>query len=351
MAKAKKAKAKSPARAKAKPGSGSGSGSGPTAGSQFLGRWDVASVTTLGREDRYAEAGAYIEFEADGLGRFQLGDVEGDVDYREVARDGKPAVEFSWEGGDATDLLSGRGWALFEGDRLAGRMMIHLGEESEFTAIRSAVEPGGSGLDLGPEILPMSPGVRPARKSPRLAAAGTGMVYQLKITLQHIRPPIWRRVVVPDCPLPVLHDVIQIAMGWEDCHLHEFVFGSTRYSDAETAAELETEVADDATLGTLVTKEKTKFLYHYDFGDDWVHEVVVEKIGPPEPGRDYPACVAGKRACPPEDCGGPWGYADFAEAIVDPRHKEHRHWAEWIGAFDPEAFSADDVNAQFRQFF
>lgn len=313
--------------------------------SPFLGRWELASMSTWDEEDVLDEPRAFLLFERDGLGQFEFGDVGGDVDYRETTRDGKPAVEFTWEGGDRAELLSGRGWAVLDGDRLSGMMFIHLGEDTEFSAVRAK----DGDFDLAPAIVPMIPGGKASRKKKK-GPPGTGKVYQLKITLKDIRPPIWRRVLVPDCPLPLLHDIIQFAMGWQDCHLHEFEFGRDHYSDPETAMELDWEEADDVMLGALVPAEKFKFRYTYDFGDSWVHEILVEKIFAPEPGRDYPVCLAGKRSCPPEDVGGPWSYPVFAEAILDPKHEEHAHWSEWIGEFDPEAFSVDEVNDKFRQF-
>lgn len=325
----------------------------PKPKSPFLGRWRIESMSVWGEGIVDPDALDDILFAPDGLGRLQVGDVEGDIDYRDVTRDGKPAVEFSWQEPDALDPRSGRGWAVLDGERLVGTLFLHLGEDSDFSAVRmTEAEDQEAALRLGAEIFPLSLG--PAPRSPgkkKKAPKGTGQIYQLKISLKDISPPIWRRVLVPDCPLPVLHDIIQTAMGWEDCHLHEFEFAGVRYSDPETAAQLDTEVADDATLGPLVPKEKIKFRYHYDFGDDWRHEILVEKILPPKAGQDYPLCIAGKRACPPEDVGGPWSYPGFLEAIRDPKHEEHERWVEWIGEFDPEAFSVDEVNDQFRQFF
>jgi hypothetical protein len=99
------------------------------------------------------------------------------------------------------------------------------------------------------------------------------------------------------------------------------------------------------TLGQVAPREGLKFRYEYDFGDGWLHQVLVEKVLPPEPGQSYPVCVKGRRACPPEDVGGMWGYQDFLEAIQDPNHEEHEEYLEWVGGeFDPEAFDLDGVN-------
>ena len=97
-------------------------------------------------------------------------------------------------------------------------------------------------------------------------------------------------------------------------------------------------------------KKKARIVYEYDFGDSWQHEIVLEKTLEPEPKVKYPRCVEGARACPPEDCGGIWGYADFLEAISDPKHPDHRDMKEWIGGkFDPEKFSVDAVNKELRR--
>jgi hypothetical protein len=176
-----------------------------------------------------------------------------------------------------------------------------------------------------------------------------GPIYQLKITLKDIRPPIWRRILVADVSLEELHEIIQVAMGWENYHLYDFAFGSTRYTDPRGMEDLDMEDASRARLGTLV-KEKSRFTYTYDFGDDWRHEILVEKILPADTSREVPSCVDGKRACPPEDCGGPWGYGDFVEAIGDPGNERHEELREWAGDFDPEAFDLGTINAVLRSF-
>ena len=177
----------------------------------------------------------------------------------------------------------------------------------------------------------------------------TGTIYQLKITLKDIKPPIWRRLLVPDCSLDGLHEVIQAAMGWENYHLYDFEVGGEHYTDPRGMDDLDMEDASRAKLGQLAPEAKAKLRYTYDFGDNWQHEVLVEKVVSPEEGRTYPACIAGKRACPPEDCGGPWGYMEFAEAIKDPEHERHEEFLEWRGEFDPEAFAVDVVNKNLKR--
>jgi hypothetical protein len=183
-----------------------------------------------------------------------------------------------------------------------------------------------------------------------LAAKSTGTAYQLRVTLKDVRPPIWRRVLVPDRALAAFHEVIQVAMGWENYHLYSFEVGGVGYTDPRGTGELDMESAGRAKLSDVIPKEKFKFGYTYDFGDHWEHEVLVEKVLPPGEGQGYPVCVDGKRACPPEDVGGPWGYAGFLEVISDPEHERHEEMLEWSGGeFDPEVFDLDAVNKELRR--
>ncbi|MCL4858191.1 MAG: hypothetical protein KJZ93_02240 [Caldilineaceae bacterium] len=171
-------------------------------------------------------------------------------------------------------------------------------------------------------------------------------IYQIKITLRYLRPPIWRRVLVPAAmTFADLHDVIQLTMGWDNSHLHEFTIGSRTIGMAELQDEFDLEDEDKVTLQDVITGEKVRFRYQYDFGDSWDHEILLEKILPPDPTLKLPHCVKGKRACPPDDVGGVWGYANFVEALADPNHPEHEDMVEWFGdEFDPEAFDLDAVN-------
>jgi hypothetical protein len=135
-------------------------------------------------------------------------------------------------------------------------------------------------------------------------------------------------------------------MGWEGYHLYRFVVGGREYGDPRMLEEMKGEDARKVTLATLVRGEKAKFLYEYDFGDSWDPELLVEKVLPAAAEKRYPVCLTGKRACPPEDCGGVWGYASFLEAIQDPQHPEHEEMVDWVGGeFDPEALDLDEVNS------
>ena len=173
-------------------------------------------------------------------------------------------------------------------------------------------------------------------------------IYQLKITLADVKPPVWRRVLVPDCKLVNLHEVIQAVMGWQNYHLYEFEVGGRRFTDPRGMDELDMEDASKVRLGKVATKVKAKLRYIYDFGDYWKHEILIEKVLPREAKKAYPACIDGKRACPPEDVGGPWGYMEFVEAIGDPAHERHDEFMEWRAGFDPEAFDLEVVNRRLK---
>ncbi|MBP1696908.1 MAG: plasmid pRiA4b family protein [Deltaproteobacteria bacterium] len=178
-------------------------------------------------------------------------------------------------------------------------------------------------------------------------------VFQFKITLKGIRPPIWRRIQIPETyTFWDLHVAIQDAMGWFDSHLHRF-----EILNPSTGMEEEIGIPDEEFEWDTVTlpgwKQKmadyfsmnnTKSEYVYDFGDNWEHTVKLEKILPRQEGIPYPKCTDGKRACPPEDCGGSWGYEDFLKAITNPKHREHKEMLDWVGgSFDPEHFDIKEV--------
>jgi hypothetical protein len=177
-------------------------------------------------------------------------------------------------------------------------------------------------------------------------AAGMSKIYQLKVSLMDSKPPIWRRLQVPaDITLDRLHRVIQVAMGWTDTHLHQFVAGDTTYGVPHPDYDFGVVDERRVKLSRVARGEKARLRYDYDFGDDWRHQLLVEKVLPAEPGVRYPRCLAGKRHCPPEDCGGVWGYADFVEAVRDPGHPDHQEMLEWAGGeFDPEAFDVEETN-------
>jgi pRiA4b ORF-3-like protein len=183
-------------------------------------------------------------------------------------------------------------------------------------------------------------------------------LYQLKITLKGSKPPIWRRVVVrADMTLDRLHHVIQIAMGWTNSHLHQFIAGSglarAFYGRPDPEfAEMGSETLNEKrfTVADLAPAAKRRFTYEYDFGDGWQHDILAEKILSPNPGFKHPACLAGANACPPEDCGGIGGYYNLLKILADPKHPEHSDMTDWIGGeLNTEEFSVEGVNAVFKR--
>jgi len=177
-------------------------------------------------------------------------------------------------------------------------------------------------------------------------------IYQLKVTLQGSKPPIWRRLQVhSDTTLAELHGIIQTAFDWWDEHLHQFTIGERYYGVPNPDYLGFAEMHDERKIGLqqITRGEGFNFLYEYDFGDSWLHQILVEKILPAEPGQVYPVCITGRRACPPEDVGGIWGYYYFLEALQDPEHEAHEEYLEWVGdEFNPEAFDLEGINKALR---
>ena len=175
-------------------------------------------------------------------------------------------------------------------------------------------------------------------------------IYQLKVTLQDSHPAIWRRVQVPgDLPLSRLHGVLQIVMGWTNSHMHQFKVAGRYYGTHKLGLEPEVEDERQVRLNQIAPNAKSRFIYEYDFGDSWEHAIVVEKIMPPEKGIEYPRCIGGEKACPPEDVGGVWGYHDFLQQFRNPKHPEHAELLEWVGKkFDPERFDLNGVNGMLK---
>lgn len=175
-------------------------------------------------------------------------------------------------------------------------------------------------------------------------------IYQIKVTLLGSSPPIWRRLLVPaSLTLEHLHHILQAAMGWDDYHLHEFSSGSRRFGrpdpDERFLGGADAEDERTVPLFTVFRRVGAKMLYTYDFGDGWEHGIVLEKRLPVDPAMTYPVCTDGRRACPPEDCGGIGGFYDLLDAISDPNHDRYEELRDWLGDdFDPEAFSIDRVN-------
>lgn len=177
-------------------------------------------------------------------------------------------------------------------------------------------------------------------------------IYQLKITLRGSKPPIWRRLLVEDSiTLHKLHNIILTAMGWDGYHLHQFTIDGEYYGEPHPD-DWEPMIDEGKhKLKNIIPVEKYKFTYEYDFGDSWEHQVLVEKILPFSTKQKYPVCVKGKRACPPEDVGGIWGYYNFLEAIKNPKHEEHEMYKGWLGYdFDPAYFDMEEINQRLSHY-
>jgi hypothetical protein len=173
--------------------------------------------------------------------------------------------------------------------------------------------------------------------------------YVFKVKLLDIKPIIWRRFQVPGpISLYKLHKILQVVMGWDDYHLYEFLIGQERFSESDPEYP-EIKNARRIKLCNILTTVKTKLIYTYDFGDNWEHEITVEKIIPSEQELKYPICLGGKRACPPEDCGSSSGYDRLLRIIRNPSDKEYKEMMKWLGgSYDPEYFDLEKVNQSLR---
>jgi pRiA4b ORF-3-like protein len=251
----------------------------------------------------------------------------------ELGRGAEPTTaDAGWIAADLGAAMAAMGESVIpreEVDDLIGDTFADLDEDEQAELAAAVRESGHPGAEAALGFL------APTRE-PNAAAAGPA--YQLKVTLLELRPPVWRRILVPaDTSLAALHGIIQAAMGWENSHMHAFSAGKK------------------AQLSRVLSRAGDRIGYTYDFGDGWEHEILLEKTVAPV-GR--PTCVAGRRHCPPEDCGGVWGYQDLLEALADPDHEQHDDLTEWMAEahgladFDPEFFDpaeADERLARLRR--
>lgn len=174
-------------------------------------------------------------------------------------------------------------------------------------------------------------------------------VHVLTVTLRDVKPVVWRRIVVKSqTPLPKVARTLAAAMGWAGYHLHMFDVGGVLFGEPDEDADC---VIDEryATVKHVLPREKSKLRWDYDFGDGWEHDVVVEAIESPQEGKRYPLCLDGKRACPPEDCGGVTGYEELLQVLADPSVPEHQHMVSWApNGFDPAGFDLVAANGRLR---
>jgi hypothetical protein len=168
-------------------------------------------------------------------------------------------------------------------------------------------------------------------------------VHRLKVTLRQVKPPVWRRIEVDsNIKLSELSGVLEASMGWLGGHLHAFEADGVRYEipDGDSFGVRRPRDERTARLGEVLPAVTSKMRWDYDFGDGWKHDVVVESIEPTKRDATYPTCLAGRCACPPDDCGGPGGYSDLLAAIGDPTHEEHAELTDWL----PPGFDADEFD-------
>jgi len=344
------------------------------------GRWRIIETEMWDQQALDLVAPAYIRFDRQGLGEMQLTAIGASIDYRVDVRDGASVLEFSWAGFDEMDATSGRAWARIDGDTMRGKLFIHQGDESTFVARReqglrrvaapkASRAPGGSvahasrgrprqrgfrndrsGTGQVPDRMPDGPRGPTSRSRAQARAA----IYQFRIALLELAPPVWRTIQVPaSYSLWDLHVAIQDSMGWLDYHLH--VFRMTR-PGTDTVVQIGIPDEDgferdepilpgwDLPIVRYFTHPGAAARYEYDFGDGWEHEVTLEAIVPRQKGRRYPYCLAGERRCPPEDCGGVGGYESLVAVMRDPAHEEYESTLRWLGGrFDPERFNAKKV--------
>lgn len=188
----------------------------------------------------------------------------------------------------------------------------------------------------------------------KTATGGTpAAVYQLKISLLYSEPLIWRRLQVPGhLTLAKLHEVLQLAMGWTDSHLHQFTIGDKFYAPPVDDGWGEIEIADEKefTVAALEADMRQRFIYDYDFGDSWRHEVKIEKVILAEEKTGRPMLLAGERACLPEDVGGIPGYENFLAVLADPDNEEHGAMLAWCGGdFDPDYLDLAGINEMLKK--
>ena len=178
------------------------------------------------------------------------------------------------------------------------------------------------------------------------------VIFRVCVSLLEIEPPIWRRIELSSrTTLKQFHRILQIAMGWSDCHLHEFGLNGQRYGIPDLEFDEPGDVIAEGRvrLEGVLPAPSARILYVYDLGDYWQHEIQLESTHAPEPGAIYPRVLAGGRSCPPEDCGGTGGYTNILEILLDPTHEEFEDMREWAGDFNAEVFSTDSVNKRLRR--
>jgi len=171
-------------------------------------------------------------------------------------------------------------------------------------------------------------------------------IFQIKISLDNAKPSIYRTILVEsDTTFIDFHHIIQISMGWDDYHMYQFETGDYTIAEPDELMEIESIDPASITINEVLKQSGDKIKYEYDFGDGWMHTIQLEKIIPYQLNKIYPTCIRGKRSCPPEDCGGIWGYENLKKVIKNKKHPEYKETIEWVGIdFDPDYFDIEYVN-------
>jgi hypothetical protein len=238
-----------------------------------------------------------------------------------------------------------------------GIMLFHTNDEiyPRVLRVRSAIERQAEerlqNRRKDEEVSTSLPG--PGKQTRAQKGQDGRQVYQFKVALLEIEPSIWRRFLVPSSvTLHRLHLILQDVMGWSNYHLYRFQIGREEYGEPHPDNEfneLNFKNSRRTKLGQVVTKKGDVFRYEYDFGDSWEHMLLVEDILEYQPDMRYPVCLTGERACPPEDCGGPYGYADLLETIANPGHEDYQDMMTWLGgSFDPDSFDIEIANLKLK---
>ncbi len=221
--------------------------------------------------------------------------------------------------------------------------------------VRSAIErQSEERLQAGSKVKSGSTSLSgPYSQVPAQEGQDSRQVYQIKVALVEIEPPIWRRFLVPpSVTLHRLHLILQDVMGWANYHLYRFQIGRQEYGEPHPENEFNEIYFKNSRrtkLGQVVTRKGDVFQYEYDFGDSWQHILLVEDILEYPPDMRHAVCLTGERACPPEDCGGPYGYAELLETIADPHHEDYCDMMTWLGGhFDPDSFDIEIANLKLR---
>jgi hypothetical protein len=199
------------------------------------------------------------------------------------------------------------------------------------------------------------PPLAKAPQRPKIKVASSEFI-EIKVTLNEVEPPVWRKFIIStDANLKELHMVIQKTMGWQNSHLHDFSInnGKQRFSPKDMSESFdnddESEDSSEVTIADLMMMKIEDFQYNYDYGDGWEHSIEIGKEVLPQAGVKYPLCTEGSGACPPEDCGGPYGYLNLCKILSNPKDEEYKEMREWVGReFDPTKFSIEKANKELR---